>query len=766
MWTPTDYILFGQYCDSQTIREQLNIVRTKANARCAVLSVYQKPTFFQSLLFISHADCLIQNELQKRLFTTRVTQYGDLATLFEKFSETNGSFVKRLLEYAPFTELSADDIRSNAVLITPPLLPTRNRMPQLTTATIVVVLFNVRMPDVLSQLVDDMSVLRDMICASVPIQVRRDLQAAHDIDKKIDKFQPQDDVISVEKHKPYVTTSVQDLLPIFAESVLGSALSLTHSSVGNIYLAAADQYSLELASQLGTKNSSQYLDTRTSNSVISWVSTNQRPLLINDLDEFLSTRPDLQYVSPFRRDGFCCYAELAIPLRLRYLGSNRYSLLGVLNVEKVIDKDSGHYTYHDLATLRELSLRFCLWRSNAILAQAGRSLAHLTRPAEAQPSTDISHSMFMSEVTDLSVPYELLPTKAHVNDAVEQLYDLTRSISATVRLLSNDGQSLVRFASFPPEALEDPDRDIKVSAVDSAHAWVARNGMDCYIRSIDDRREYKKYSGLYGVRKVRDLSSELCVPIFVENRLLGCLNLESAFVDAYAETRWLARAVAEQVGLAFTQARRTVERPVFEVTANTLLNLHELLKCRDLLRAMSSGDNAVKVEELVDLSSRLDDAVMLPCQEAQPRTGDAKIILDAEIEALRIDKRIFWIEPPDKQHQLQEAQASALRIAAREVLHNARKEVLRTRGGTIHLHARTRVLGGIEYFVLEVVSNTLLKIPAVLTKRLYRIPINGPRVHIGAFIAGAIARSCGGDVYLRRTEKSLMATVIEIPIKR
>ena len=56
MWEPADYILAGRYCDTESLREQLERIRAVSKARAAVLLVYRRRTLFQSLLLVAHED--------------------------------------------------------------------------------------------------------------------------------------------------------------------------------------------------------------------------------------------------------------------------------------------------------------------------------------------------------------------------------------------------------------------------------------------------------------------------------------------------------------------------------------------------------------------------------------------------------------------------------------------------------------------------------------------------------------------------------------
>jgi len=63
-------------------------------------------------------------------------------------------------------------------------------------------------------------------------------------------------------------------------------------------------------------------------------------------------------------------------------------------------------------------------------------------------------------------------------------------------------------------------------------------------------------------------------------------------------------------------------------------------------------------------------------------------------------------------------------------------------------------------------NDVLTPMPEFLAEELYRIPIRrSDRPHIGAFVAGALMREVGGDVYIDENRAGKLGTVIEIPME-
>lgn len=49
---------------------------------------------------------------------------------------------------------------------------------------------------------------------------------------------------------------------------------------------------------------------------------------------------------------------------------------------------------------------------------------------------------------------------------------------------------------------------------------------------------------------------------------------------------------------------------------------------------------------------------------------------------------------------------------------------------------------------------------------MFRVPLfeKGGRTHVGAFTAGALARSLGGDIYVHRSTPPLFVVGLDLPI--
>lgn len=126
---------------------------------------------------------------------------------------------------------------------------------------------------------------------------------------------------------------------------------------------------------------------------------------------------------------------------------------------------------------------------------------------------------------------------------------------ASVHLIEEQTQLLVPAAISPKaQELENLERDKEILAHEKVQlglgiiGWVAQHGQP--IRTGDVTRE-ARYFGV-----LRDIRSELCVPLIARGKVIGTLNIESRELDAYTDRdENLLSALANSAAIAFENAR-------------------------------------------------------------------------------------------------------------------------------------------------------------------------------------------------------------------
>jgi GAF domain-containing protein len=798
IWKAKDFITNGVNCPIADIREQITTIRAAVNADWVLMLVYQKEPksltaelkglsrqpwsistkerFFQSLAVLSFRNSALQTAadtatVDNRQLEAQLPEPPEYPSLTFISIEMLTSVLAGLPLPSSWIELvtrgSIADV--NVMWIQDPQ-PARPSPSSGLPVRICLLGSNLNcnaLRDKHQPLLDD---LLSMINSSVPISVHRNLGRNKTAELVMSHYENQ---FQLERLINDSTSSAQyrTFVEQFGNSVLQAALALTGSSIGNLYLSTSNQRQLELVSQINNDCAIRTLALDEKQSVVSFVFRTNKPLLINDLADFRKTHPNITYRwvgSP--TDERHPYAELAVPIKKPDPGSSKPIVLGVLNVEKAYPDDEGYYSDHDLSILLMLALRFCLWREGLTAAMVNRSFARVTPPNhhEGQELPEVFHS-----AKHVYIPHDFQVVRPHLSDTLQQAYDLTRSKTATLRLLSTDAGHLVRFCTSPDSGTEVRSADhyaISVDNPDSVNARVARTGKAEYLKDLYDHSVQQRVLKVRG--KVR---SEYCLPVFVHERLVGTLNFESEYPDAYSAEKYFLRAVLEQVQLALSFAQQFHEQTVLSVSARLTLNSHELLKCADDVGKLAEHASTDVATELLRLKGRLRRYA-----EITPRTDSANSSTDRHpdhktygsvlrdiVAAKNIGHLVTWDLPIDGDfsdvlaaHQLQ-----PISLVMNEILDNSFLQATMVRGGQIRIDLAQLRRGGIDYRTITVIHNIAWPIAPELLRQVYRVPIKKTdRLHIGAFLAGAIMRSIGGDVQIAMTpNKRHSITVVEIP---
>ncbi|HMS71767.1 MAG TPA: GAF domain-containing protein, partial [Baekduia sp.] len=548
-------------------------------------------------------------------------------------------------------------------------------------------------------------------------------------------------------------------LATLPQQVLDISLKLTGSSVGNVYLDKRNAPELGLAAASQNVNPLETIAISDEHSVVAWVYRRRRPMVINDIRDFQRMNPTGRYRS-VTGPTTAAYAELAVPVFQSSIGQSVRNVIGVINVEKVRRSDgsgdSGYFTYRDLTMLRSVATQLSLWQSHALLTTFSRSLAQLTRRNAVQ-----SHGGGRTDSTPpapTGIPADATGAREVVEETLRSLYNVTRTYSVAVRLISPDQLRLVRFAAYPAERQDDAHPELMVSDRKSVNAWVARMGRACYIRNRKGTKALAPYPGLDGVAECRDgILSELCLPIFVSGRVVGTLNLESRYKDAYADYVELANALVEQVGLAIAHSRRAQEQEVYSLSIATTANLHQVYRHVARLKDYAAGNL-----ELLGIADAIEDAVAAETLANEPPLTTNALIVSV-LHQLHFEQ-LFEVAPAPVVLLHQGTEALILRIVFEELFRNAHAEWLKA-GHHCSVQWALNHMGGQDYLGVRVQNPMLRRLHPAATD-LYRAPVRyrSGRQHIGAFLSGALVRSLGGELWAASAAPPRFVARVDLPI--
>jgi GAF domain-containing protein len=743
------------------IADAVERLRAKTDSRVALLIAHRDRMLFHSLLLLAHRDPLLAEKWQTILLAgTRWKRQN--RTPLERYmsGEIDDSGLLKALRKQPPFERIAHLLKGDIHVLGAP----RNQdvfAPTFPTpASVHAVLVGPRCLDP-SELTMALAELHVMVNGSAAVVVHGNLEAERTVDAVFDRIGARSPGVSPSlAHLNPDTTS----LSAFAETLLKSALKLTKSRLGNVYLAARDGEWLELVAHERNVTPRDRIAIDDPESVVSWVYRRKRPMIINDIPDFLRVHPEGGVIDVAGNEG-TPQRELAVPIVQHDLSGGAGTIIGVVNVERLQDDDADlGYSYRDVTVLRAVAHRVALWRANAMVQQTSTALAALmkrsTSAAEWQPGrTD-------ETLHDPRLPSDALASHDIVAETLKSVYGLTRSFAATMRLLSPDRQWLIRFAAYPPERIDDRYPAIHTGSRRSVVAWVARHGTPCYLRNVRDRRERKEYRGLekwldVGIRA----RSEVCIPIFVGGRLVGVLDLESRFRDGYADSVGVAGAVAEQLGLAVQQARRFHEQEVLSMSTATTANVHELGKLVDQLRRIAKTHEG----QLASGLRHIADGV-IECSQSGAALPDAPPMTTTELvhrvlKDLELESHFAIRNRPDIQSVYSGPDALALRSALAALFDNAYANADPENPGCALLW-RTTAFGGRNYTTLMIMNNTELPPDSTQLNYMFRRPLRAEhsRARLGAFTAGALIRSFGGDVFAVKSSPPRFIVGVDLPV--
>ena len=846
----------GDFSTPKQIRAALATLRECAGASFAILTTFELPNrwfvsprsesessssnsplrssvirirkLFRSLLFVSHEHPQEQRRLQASLLEGGVANRIEIPARTTKWSSKS---VDELLRWEPFTCLAPYHSGGSTHVLGFSSLALRDFVHPLSTG----VLLGARSGCVIDprSFHDALTHLTFLVGSSEAVAVNRSMTVVDTIDRVLR---------DCEKHIQGLPQEAMSQLPLpehselvelsgLAVAVAATALILTESELGDLFLTSKDPESLYLVGSCVAKPLSPRISltaqprqprtiqmlspltllsqpskslphntiSSTSQSIVRHVHSTGRPLVINGIPDFMEMHDALHYVRPaeaFRRTKIASLRELTVPITgSGALARGHPGVFGVLNLEK----RTGKYGENDLLIARHLAQYFCTQRAQVLNKAAATIIANVSSSETSSQtlSTGTVRSYCMLEGnTDTEpivhdIPLEFCLVRDLIRQAVQALYVATRSFHITVRLASNDGQSLFRFVEWPG-GKGSPELDrISTRNKGSVNAWVFRTGMLCSLKNIDSRAEINSYSGLLGVIKMEqhtagisdDLhsslrtreycKSEYCLPIIVRNRVIGTLDLESMFVAAYSNQEQLIKMISEQVVLGFSRAQLSFENQLLMTLATTRLNSHEVLGVADELMSHSQLlDSTNDRHRCTQLAKRLQEIVSQVSSIAFASPSKETQSLREIIGLARGQGQVFndlILQDPDAMldRQIGMEHAHCLSLILKPLLRNAMSAVNLTPQGTIRVTPRCVDKSGRHYLAITISNPIQLRQFPDDKKRqaMFRIPIASDRWHLGTFMSGVLARSLGGDVFaVFNEQRKNVQVVVEVPL--
>jgi hypothetical protein len=574
--------------------------------------------------------------------------------------------------------------------------------------------------------------------------------------------------------------------------LLEMALGVTQSAGAALFLLdAANREPLLAATSESTAGSvtlgSRQLPvlpdgTQTAGSHLATLSYHHRRALLVPSQGPKGTAPRTSWLS---LDGRDVPYEIAVPVPAAPGGGSTPNA-GVIVLCR--DDASGGQPYgsYELALLRNVALRLALLRTSLMMDTAGWAISAAARGyAFAEDPSEVvreagglwTGSLEPAAVNGApDVADDLAEALEGLLPVVEFTGRVTGSSVASLRLLvqpegarADADPVLRRVISWPAWRVADDGVDLTLTEP-CVNSWVATTGSPCNLADVRDERSFLPYRGLRRAFSVKGRSTraELCMPISVDGKILGTLNLESNAINAFALLDNVAAAGAAQVALRVASVRRRHLSTVLSIGSDVTTGAHELAGLASHLRGKAKGQETDG--EARRVLSVLDQVMgALKPHQPEPQGAGTNSIKDVVVRAADAAHLPIRLRPSMNSTRVDWDEDFSRRVylALFEVFRNADTHgVVRAPAGIPVIYANSLTLGGRTYRQVRIQQALKLMVrPNV--RQLYRAPVRGKdRLHIGAFTAGAILRSLGGDAFAFRTEDrglEVMVTVVTLP---
>jgi hypothetical protein len=358
--------------------------------------------------------------------------------------------------------------------------------------------------------------------------------------------------------------------------------------------------------------------------------------------------------------------------------------------------------------------------------------------------------------------------------------EVTRAATATFRAALPSGEceaphglTLARVAGFPRDTARNEKHAFQPYS-EGGYNWLAvRNGEIQNVPVV--RKDDPNFS-----KHRADTKSELAVPVYVEDRVVGVVNLESPVKHAFDAHVELAQAAAEHIGLAIANSRLALAAVVQELATDVLREAHDITHApKKLTEDLSelSASEATRVRDIAsDIHERLDKLRVVSPRIAGMLPGGNDLRLPSLLRHMVAKVNIKQVEYElDSQNwdDHDPAVAMAISKALLDILGNARWH--RDDGSPPpRLHLLHDEWGGQQQDVLIIRVHPDMVRKAEQAINIYRCPLNAKsaregqvldlkKAQLGAYLAGLQIRRVGGEVHLSYEKDSIARVIVAVP---
>ena len=470
--------------------------------------------------------------------------------------------------------------------------------------------------------------------------------------------------------------------------------------------------------------------------------------------------------------------ELATPIP-GPLASPRTPAVGVLVVRKRPAQPGDSYGAYDMALLRNVALRVALLFASYEMASAASVFSHRVSASHGKQTPSYSWR------TQPDMPDDLLGAAPQICDVLTAIRRITGSHSATFRIplpslgtRHPSGLVLVRACASPARRLFDKD-DVQPEEIGGLNWEAVRSGRLQYKNSRESRDMRS-----HDVRP--STVSELCVPVRIDNRLVGVANFESPLPNAYDGLVATVDALVQQIAMALTQSRLVLVNPFYNYASELLRRGHNFANEARNLRdsAEKKAPEPLKADLMVVAASIDRQAREFRDMPVQTTTSKTLAeVVDSCVDKVKVQD-VVCLHRELATTKFDQRATETLTNIVTDMIYNVKQR----RKGDVEIRFGTMSWNGTQHEAVCFEHDIKTAIGAHRAANAFRIPIieersalrtwpsysaltprprrkrTGRESRLGAFAAGSLARGLGGDAYLAsRGNRVCVRLIIPVP---
>jgi GAF domain-containing protein len=556
-----------------------------------------------------------------------------------------------------------------------------------------------------------------------------------------------------------------------AQQLVDLAVTVSSSQVAALYMTAGDGQDVSLVTVSGAG-----ANTTAPPRLEADGSTAKLSLQRNRAVQYPSTPVGRPVLATFAASGQRGWSELATPV-LGPAVDVHLPPAGVLLVARQAP-DAGEvlhpYSSYDHSVLRNVAMRLTLIRSATDMEEVARTYRRLAR-ASTEKTVEIGPEP-SSGYEDRPLPADLLTAMSQIKQRLAHIAEATASHSATLRSVIPDagepgpGLCLVRIAAHPQERTGDP--GAVLHRADGGLNWRAViSGRSEYCPVVQHDEDY------FEAR--RNTRSELVIPLRIQERVIGTVNLESPHEHAYDTRRESVSMMATQVGLAISDARlelaRTLEALAIEVVTRRHDFAADARRITSLAKRLPEGKTRDDLSTIARAISKRARHLRAPVSRLPPRDGTLPSLF--EKARLAVSVKFNEVAQHGGVWSVHDGEAGiAVYECLRHMLANVKDHASTEAGVQPSAMFSQDTWGGLQHDLLQITHRVdPNKLPSPnWAVNLYRVPLpvsDGPgktpggkvRPRFGAYLAGIQARRLGGDAWLTVIDPSTVRITLTVP---